>query len=428
MIKEKLRIIFLHLKDISYKGFFYLLSANFLITFLSFGSQLLVVKILSPADLGRIKTMQSIISLVSIFAGLGLNTAVLKNCSDLKIGKDDIELLKNSIIITLIPSSIIILIVYILSFYNLISPDNIINKTMRLYVFLIPTSVISTLILTYYQAKKKIKKVSYIQSIIKISGMLLIVLMSYYWSLYGFIYANLIVGLLSVSILYLMIRPGFKKGIELLKYWKINFQISKWSMLNNGLGTFQNYADLYVMNYFLTDRSEIGIYSLAKIFILGLSLVTTTVQNISTPYFSEKSENKIEYKRVLFKYQKLLLLITGILAISAWFISPLFIRLIFGDEYINSIIYFRLLLFKYFLWSGYSLYGSALIGIGELKYNFIYSFIGFISSLTLSVIFIERFQVKGAAYAQIGVALIIFAIYNFTINKIIKNHFKNNKN
>lgn len=70
------------LRDILNKGFFHLLSANFIIGFLGFGSQLLVAKFLTPVELGQIRTMQSFIGVATILAGFGFNTAVLKLCSE----------------------------------------------------------------------------------------------------------------------------------------------------------------------------------------------------------------------------------------------------------------------------------------------------------------------------------------------------------
>ena len=77
--KEKFLVL---IKDINKKGFFHLLSAKFLLRFFGFGSQLLVIKFLSATEMGQIKTMQSFISVATLLAGFGFNTAVLKICSE----------------------------------------------------------------------------------------------------------------------------------------------------------------------------------------------------------------------------------------------------------------------------------------------------------------------------------------------------------
>lgn len=68
--------------NIREKGFSHHLSANVIIVFLAFGSQLLVAKFLTPSELGQIKAIQSFIGVCPILAGFGFNTAVLKLCSE----------------------------------------------------------------------------------------------------------------------------------------------------------------------------------------------------------------------------------------------------------------------------------------------------------------------------------------------------------
>jgi len=71
-------------KDVEKKGFFHLVSANLIIGFLGFGSQLLVAKYLTPVELGQIKTIQAFINVATIIASFGFGISVLKLCSEKK--------------------------------------------------------------------------------------------------------------------------------------------------------------------------------------------------------------------------------------------------------------------------------------------------------------------------------------------------------
>ena len=64
------------------KGFFHLLLAKYFGQFVTFSSQILVAWILMPDDIGRLKVMQSFITIAVIFGGFGFNTSVLKLCSE----------------------------------------------------------------------------------------------------------------------------------------------------------------------------------------------------------------------------------------------------------------------------------------------------------------------------------------------------------
>jgi len=70
------------LQNIRQKGFFHLLSANLLIQVVAFFSQLFVAGILSPDDIGRIKVIQTFLSIFSVVAGMGFSSSTLKLCSE----------------------------------------------------------------------------------------------------------------------------------------------------------------------------------------------------------------------------------------------------------------------------------------------------------------------------------------------------------
>ena len=100
------------------KGFFHLLSANYLIGFIGFASQLLVVKFLTPTEMGYIKLIQSYLAVFIIFAGFGFNTAILKICSEqIEITVKQKILFKN--LIYTVFSIIVTTIIYILFIYFL---------------------------------------------------------------------------------------------------------------------------------------------------------------------------------------------------------------------------------------------------------------------------------------------------------------------
>jgi len=64
------------------KGFFHLFVSNILVGIIGFGLQILIAKILSPVELGTVKTMQSFSMVGITLGGFGFNIAVLKLCSE----------------------------------------------------------------------------------------------------------------------------------------------------------------------------------------------------------------------------------------------------------------------------------------------------------------------------------------------------------
>ncbi len=142
------------------KGFFHLLSANVLIQLVAFASQLFVAGILAPADMGRIKIIQTYLSVFSIIAGMGFNTSVLKLCSENRTLSDKKSLFQSALFFTITSTIILYLLVLGLNFLNIFSTDKIIKWLIPIGLFPIISNSIFMVFISYFQATKKIKLIS----------------------------------------------------------------------------------------------------------------------------------------------------------------------------------------------------------------------------------------------------------------------------
>lgn len=202
------------LRDITNKGFFHLLSANFIIGFLGFGSQLLVAKFLTPLELGQIKAMQSFIVVATILAGFGFNTAVLKLCSEKRAMKEREFIFKQNFYYTAVTILFIIAIMFLLAKLGLLSPDRSVNKWLQLYILAIPPMAYTSLIMVYLQALKKIQLIAKIQIFIRLFGFIILVSLTYFYGLIGFILSTIIIGYVSLLPLFNLVRNNFKSKVK----------------------------------------------------------------------------------------------------------------------------------------------------------------------------------------------------------------------
>lgn len=193
IVTSKRKILQL-LKDITAKGFFHLLSANFIIRFLGFGSLLLVAKFLTPTELGQIRVMQSYIAVAAIVAGFGFNTAVLKLCSEKRPIEEKSYVFNRNAFYTglfIIPT---LFVLFLLSNFGLLSTDPIINRWFILYIIVIPATVYTALIMVFFQALKKIQLMSKAQVYIRFFGFVSLVLVTYFYGFVGFILSSIVIG------------------------------------------------------------------------------------------------------------------------------------------------------------------------------------------------------------------------------------------
>jgi O-antigen/teichoic acid export membrane protein len=410
--------------NIRNKGFFHLLLANFLINFLGFGSQLFVAKFLSATDLGRIKTMQSFISLAVIFAGFGFNTAVLKLCSENKSLDEKRYILIENCKLTFVGVVLTIIIMAMLAFLGYLSPDKEVNHWMLLYMFSIPAAVFTSLFICYVQALKKIQLMSYVQVGIRSLGVLCLIVFTYYWKLPGFILSSVLVGLIALIPLFRLSEIDWKNRPKKIDILRRSIYYGKWSMASNGFNALGISIDILLLNYLVKDRTILGDYGLATIFILAMNQITGTVQAIATPFFSEKSEDGGEFIRVLKKYNRLLIILAGVMSLIAIVVVPLFTKLIYKEKYQMTGAFFQFLVLRYFFWSCYALLGVAMVGLGRMKDNFIASSINVPFAILFTFLFISFWGPIGAAYAQALSGIVAMVIVYLNFNRVLRGHFQ----
>ena len=392
-------------------------------SFLGFGSQLLVVKFLTLTEIANIKTLQSFITISGVMAAFGFGASTLKLCSEKRIDEDKFYILNRSFYYSLVPITITMTVIFVAAQFGLFSPVSEVNHWMMIYMFMLPASVLGSLFFAYLQALKKIKLMSKMQVAVRLVGVVILVAATYLFKFPGYIFSVILIGIVGFIPLWLLVKNDFRSGkkhkhtVEKVVYY------AKWSFAANLVNQISIYIDIFIMNYLVSDRNAMGYYSVAAIFFVGLTQITSTIQSIATPYFSEKSNDKTEFLRTLKKYQKIMVWGSLVVSVAAIAFIPVFIRIIYGENYSSAGDYSILLSIRYFIVSCYALIGVAIVGLGMMKFNFYSSVIASFISIPINYLFIRWMGVSGAAYAQIISCLCILIVMLIMMKRVIIIHF-----
>jgi O-antigen/teichoic acid export membrane protein len=177
--------------------------------------------------------------------------------------------------------------------------------------------------------------------------------------------------------------------------------------------------DIFLLNFMIKDRIDLGYYSLATIFIMGLNYVTTTAQSISIPYYSEKSSSKEELLRVLRKYQILMAGVALIAAVLVFIAVGPFVSVVYGPNFASAATYTRILTLKYLFWSCYSLLSAAIFGMGKVKYNCFTALISLFMSVVLGYVSILYYGLIGAAVSQVVTQLLTLMLMVYMLRRMV---------
>jgi len=412
MYKNKQIII----NNIRQKGFFHLLSANVLIQVVAFASQLFVAGILSPDDLGRIKIIQTYLSIFSIIAGMGFNASTLKLCSENRTKDEQVTLFKSALFFTVTSTLILYIIILCLNFFHLFSSDKLIQWLIPLGLFPIISNSLFMVFVSYFQATKKIKLMSNLTISNKLIAIAAIVILTYYSGIKGYYVAYNLSFLLMLLVCIRVFHLSFFKSTRFNSaktQFSTHWQYANKSMFANLLSEMSAYVDIILLNFFITNMQQIGYYSFALTITVVLRLFPGTVQQITTPYFSTLANDKDNFIAAFRKYNRILYAAVAITLVIALLTVPFLIHWIFTGKYDQSMTYFPLLAIGWSLRQLTQLQSGAIFGLGKIQYNAYISLISLIFNIIVISICLHYFNLIGAAYASIlnGLVFILSSRY-----------------
>lgn len=405
------------------KGFFDLLSVNFLTQFLGFGSVLIVAKFLTSVELGEVKILQSYTAIFVVLAGFGFNAAVLKVCAENRPDREKGSILRLAVTFAGIATLITLLIVFALSLTGIITSTQHLSLWLMIYACSIPMQVLSAIFIVFLQAQKKIKEMAYSQAVIKVQSVLLIVISAWLWGFKGFIIATVAAYTLGLWPLFRQI--GLKFFYMPIEKIPVHFmQYALFSVLANGVSLLGQYGDIFILDHYADNREAIGYYALALIFVAAAGQVTGTVQSITTPYFSEHSHDEVWSRRQLLLNQGRMTLLSIAVAVGVYILAWILVPLVYGPDYYSTLIYLAILLIKYVIWSSCAVIGVAIFSLGYVRYNLLIVMISTPICLITTFIFLTQFSIIGVAWAQVVSAAVMLCLNILFIFIVWRKAFK----
>lgn len=405
-------------RRVNKNGFFHLLTANLFIQVVLFASQLFVAGILAPDDIGRIKIIQTYLSFFSIIAGLGFNSSTLKLCSENRSKKELADLFQSALFFTIFSTFSIYTVILVLNLFKIFSPDKLVQWLIPLGLFPIISNSLFMVFISYFQSIKEIKTLSNLTVLNKILSIVGIVIFTYFMGIKGYYLAYNLSFILMIFVCYRTLNPishekFFSK--KQLSYLPIHWHYAKSSMLANLLAEMSAFIDMILISFFVKEMHQIGYYSFALTITVILRLFPSTVQQITTPYFSSLAHQKNEFMILFKRYNRVLYGVVLLTLIGALLIIPVIIHWIFVGKYDPFMQYFPFLAIGWSFRMLAQVQSGAIFGLGKMQYIAYTSLITLLFNILVISILIYFFGLIGAAYASVlgGIVYILCSRYFF---------------
>lgn len=171
-------------------------------------------------------------------------------------------------------------------------------------------------------------------------------------------------------------------------------------MITNGLWAVFMLNDTFLLGRFC-EPDVIANYKVAYTIPGSLTFISSSLGLFISPYFIRHETNHAWIKRYfLYTYCMTACFVgTGCLAIGI--LSPVLIRVLYGEQYLDIVMIMRMLLIASFFNCGLR-YTTAniLASLGKIRYNMLFSAIGMILQIGMNFVLIPRYGAKGSAFTS----------------------------
>ena len=379
-------------------------------------TSIILIRILSKSTFGLWSYSLTIIKFFLIFAGFGAANAVLQFCSieKTKVGKTQFFYygLSYGILTTLFISLIIFISTFFIN-YSVIGSNIIIRS-----LFLMPLLVFFYRIISNY-LRSNFKNIEYsiINSINTILILLFTIVGAYFFNIKGLIFGRYLSYLLTVLIGYFFVKKLIINNKDLEKLNNIQKKeftsFSIISALTNSVSQMLYLIDIFLIGLILGSSVIIASYKTATIIPFNLNFIAISIMTIAYPYFASKYKQKKIIKKYFYKLQIILFIVNTFIGIILFIFAPFVIVTLFGNNYSDSILPFRILLIGFVFAGTFRIpAGNLLLSLKKVKINFYIAIFCGLINIGLNYYLIKMYGSIGAALATVFVIIVSSVLSN----------------
>ncbi len=379
----------------------------------AFLGSLFIIRILPQTEFGTITIVASVFAIFAPFSGFGSQQSLLRfgSISGDLIAKKTLSryLLKQGLIYQLLLSCVFLAV----SFFYINKYEDI------FYIFLLFTvRLVGFYFFTHIQSELRIfgdnGAFARVTNAVNISGVLVLLVFSYYFGLKGYLIAIAITPFIA---LFWLKKEHYIAAKDYLSFsrkeiWSYGFHAAGAALLSDTLFS----ADVLLLS-FLMNETAVANYKVAILIPANMTFLALTFMQSDFPTLAKNYQNKSFLKSYINNYYKIFIpIVLGILLLGITFRTEI-LALFFSTRYDDNSLVFAILLAGFALnMLLRNLYGNLLSAVGMMKMNTAISVLTLIMLVLFSSIFVKRYGIEGMAVSLslsmfIGGFLLLFSFY-----------------
>ncbi len=405
-------------------GFFHIFSANVINKIIQFGISVIIVRVITKEAFGMWSYANNILSFFLLVEGLGVVPGLLQFASSSKTREEKLSYLKYALLVGILFNvGLAIAILLFTTFFQL--PVRGSTEILK-YLSLIPlVHVFFNILQIFLRSDLRNKQFSLVTIINTLTFFFGVLIGGYLFEIVGIVWGRYLSYIISSFVALWFVKDYYKIFVNVKipnKEQRQDFlKFSIVSMLTNTISQMLYLLDTFLIGIIIQSGTVVASYKTATLIPFALNFIPSSVMTFAYPYFAKHKDDKNLVKNYFLKLQKYLLLLNLVISILLIVFAPFVIRLIFGAEYLDSVLPFRILSFGYLIAGTFRIpAGNIIASLKKVKVNFYNSIISGGANIVLDIILIKNYGPVGAAVATV----VVFVISSFVSNIYLRKYLK----
>lgn len=359
-----------------------------------FIGSLAIIRILPANEFGTVSIVASVFFIFLSFSGLGSHQSLLRYGS---LAENTTErralssyLLKNGFIYQIIIS----LLFLITSFFYIDRYEDVF-----LIFVLFSVRLVGIYFLNHIQAEFRIsgdnKTFAKVGNVVNIVGVVILICLSYYFGLKGYLYAVAFTPFLA---LFWFRKAHFDTALSQFKFtkkeiWNFGLHAAGTALLSDALFS----ADILILSFLMNETAVAG-YKVGLLIPLNITFLAASFMQSDYTLLAKNSSNKEFLKNYIWNFYKLFIPISAAIFLVGTLFRTEILTFFFGAKYLNSQLVFLIFLGGFALnMLLRNLYGTLLSAVGMMKINTMVSIVTLILLVVFAFLLVNKFGIVGMA-------------------------------
>ena len=411
------------IKKLRSSGFVEIIASSTLVKAISFCSGIFIARLLSKYDYGVYGKVNNLVSIFMLLDGIGTVSGILQFSSQNNDNpKKMLAFESYGLKIGLVFNGLVAVVLFFVGLFAPMEGFDGANQMLCVMCIVPLTSYLMSYFAILLRVRWKNRTYSvmtFVQSAMTLIGAML----GAYWGGLNGVAIARDVGDILICVIYVIVLKKLlsekKTDYKLDGFEKKKFlSLSATASLNNAVGQLFYMLDIFVIGIVIENAEVTASYSAASKIPFALAFIPSAVMVFAYPYFAKNNSDRKWVKSMYLKMTGLFGALNLVITVILILIAPFLIEFLFGTQYNDAVLIFRVLMLSYFMSATFKVpSGNVIVTQMKIKFNTVVAVVSGLLNIAINVALTFRIGSLGAAITNVtiisltGFANFVYMLY-----------------